>query len=141
MLKSGIILAGAGKARRMGIDEGIVTAQKLLGLNLKGTDIVVLSACQTGVVDINNTDVISGLNKAFIQAGAKSVISTLWLVADKQSARLVTDFYKNVSLDEKGNKNNGYSISLREAKLAMIKDGMHPFFWAGFILTGMDAGF
>ena len=94
MLKSGIVLAGANISRILGIDYGIVTALKLSGLDLKGTDLVVLSACQTGVVDINSTDSISGLSKAFIQAGAKDIVMSLWSVDDQATKELMTSFYQ-----------------------------------------------
>ncbi len=130
MLKSGLILSGAGKARKLGRDEGIVTALKLSGLDLKGTELVTLSACQTGVVDINATEGVSGLNKAFIQAGAQSVLSTLWSVADKETATLIGDFYTEAA------KEKAYAKALQKAKRKMIKNGLHPFFWAGFVLSG-----
>jgi len=130
MLKSGIILTGATKARRFNRDEGIVTALKLSGLQLKNTDLVVLSACQTAEVDSNSTQSVSGLSKAFIQAGAKNVLSTLWSVAELETTTLISDFYNQIA------KNRGYSTALREAKLDMITQGKHPFFWGGFVLFG-----
>jgi CHAT domain-containing protein len=139
MLKSGILLAGAGAARMAGRDEGIVTALKLSGLDLKGTDLVVLSACNTATVDINATEGISGLNKAFIQAGAKGVLSTLWSVADKQSATLMTTFYDTLAKQQNTHTASpklNYSKALRKAKLSMIAQDLHPFFWGGFVLVG-----
>jgi len=130
MLKSGIILTGATKARRFNRDEGIVTALKLSGLQLKNTDLVVLSACQTAEVDSNSTQSVSGLSKAFIQAGAKNVLSTLWSVAELETTTLISDFYNQIA------KKRGYSTALREAKLEMITQGKHPFFWGGFVLFG-----
>ena len=130
MLKSGIVLAGANVSRRFYKDRGIITALKLSGLNLKGTDLVVLSACETAVVDSNSTEAVSGLSKAFLQAGAKGVLSTLWSVADKESAELMSDFYK----ESKNHKS--YADSLQSAKLNMIHQNLHPFFWAGFVLLG-----
>ena len=89
MLKSGIALTGANTSRKLRKSNGIVTALKLSGLNLKGTDLVVLSACQTGVVDINSTDSVSGLSKAFIQAGAKDIVMSLWSVDDQATKDLM----------------------------------------------------
>ena len=87
MLKSGIALAGANASAIKGKSDGIVTALKLSGLDLKGTDLVVLSACQTGVVDINSTDSVSGLSKAFIQAGAKDIVMSfgLWMMRPQRT--------------------------------------------------------
>ncbi len=131
MLKSGLVFAGANIARkRYHNTDGIVTALKLSGMKLKNTDLVVLSACQTGVVDSNSTESVSGLSKAFIQAGAKSVLSTLWSVANKESTTLIEDFYKQIADKE------SYSVALKRAKLKMITQGKHPFFWGGFVLVG-----
>ena len=131
MLKSGIALAGANASAIKGKSEGIVTALKLSGLNLKGTDIVVLSACQTGVVDINATDSISGLSKAFIQAGAKDIVISLWSVDDQATKELMTSFYQEMK------KNKSYANALKAAKLKMIEEGRHPFYWAAFLVSGL----
>jgi len=131
MLKSGIILSGANHSARQLKGYGRVTALKLSGLNLKGTDLVVLSACETGVVDINNTDSISGLGKAFIQAGTKDVVMSLWSVDDNATKELMVSFYKQIK--EKPN----YSLALKKAKLKMIDEDMHPFYWGGFVILGL----
>jgi CHAT domain-containing protein len=132
MLRSGIALTGANKSRILGKGDGIVTALKLSGLDLKGTDLVVISACETGVVDINSTDNVSGLSKAFIQAGAKDVIMSLWSVDDQATKELMGSFYRQI----KRNKNKDYAKALREAKLKMIKEGRHPFYWGAFVVSG-----
>lgn len=131
MLKSGIILSGANKSARNKEGYGRVTALKLSGLNLKNTDLVVLSACETGVVDINNTDSISGLGKAFIQAGAKDVVMSLWSVDDNATKNLMVSFYEQIK--EKPN----YALALKKAKLKMIDEDMHPFYWGGFVVLGL----
>jgi len=131
MLKSGIALTGANAGAIKGNGVGIVTALKLSGLNLKGTDLVVLSACETGVVDTNSTESVSGLAKAFIQAGAKDIVMSLWSVDDKATKDLMTQFYKNISAGDT------YTTALKKAKLKMIQENMHPFYWAGFILNGV----
>ena len=131
MLKSGIALAGANNSAIKGKSDGIVTALKLSGLDLKGTDLVVLSACQTGVVDINSTDSVSGLSKAFIQAGAKDIVMSLWSVDDQATKELMTSFYQEM----KENKN--YAEALKAAKLKMIEEGRHPFYWAAFVVSGL----
>ena len=135
MLKSGLILAGANLSIERNQGDGIVTALDLSGLDLKGTDLVVLSACETGKVDPNNTDGVSGLSKAFIQAGAKDVVMSLWSVSDSGTAKLMEAFYKQ------GIKDNQYAKALRESKLAMlygIEEGryVHPYYWAAFVLSG-----
>ena len=131
MLKSGIALAGANASAIMGKSDGIVTALKLSGLDLKGTDLVVLSACETGVVDINSTDSVSGLSKAFIQAGAKDIVMSLWSVDDQATKELMGSFYREM----KENKN--YAEALKTAKLKMIEEGRHPFYWGAFVVSGL----
>ena len=131
MLKSGIALAGANTSAIKGKSDGIVTALKLSGLDLKGTDLVVLSACETGVVDINSTDSVSGLSKAFIQAGAKDIVMSLWSVDDQATKELMTSFYQEMK------RNKNYAKALKAAKLKMIKEGRHPFYWGAFVVSGL----
>ena len=131
MLKSGIALSGANKSVIKGKSDGVVTALKLSGLELKRTDLVVLSACQTGVVDINSTDSVSGLSKAFIQAGAKDIVISLWSVNDEATKDLMSSFYQEMQIHP------SYAKALKEAKLKMIEKGMHPFYWAPFIVNGL----
>ncbi len=131
MLKSGIALTGANAGAIKGDGAGIVTALKLSGLNLKGTNLVVLSACETGVVDINSTQSVSSLAKAFIQAGAKDIVMSLWSVNDKATKDLMGSFYKNIK------EGNSYSQALKEAKIKMIKQNFNPYYWAGFVLSGL----
>ena len=131
MLKSGIALAGANASVIKGKSDGVVTALKLSGLDLKGTELVVLSACETGVVDINATDSVSGLSKAFIQAGAKNIVMSLWSVDDEATKELMISFYQEM----KENKN--YAKALKAAKLKMIAQGRHPFYWAAFVVSGL----
>ena len=131
MLKSGIALTGANISRKLGKSNGIVTALKLSGLDLKGTDLVVLSACETGVVDTNSTDSVSGLSKAFIQAGAKDIVMSLWSVDDQATKELMTSFYQEM----KQNKN--YAKALKAAKLKMITENRHPFYWGSFVVSGL----
>lgn len=131
MLKSGLILAGANLSLKDKRGDGIVTALDLSGLDLQGTDLVVLSACETGKVDPDNTDGISGLTKAFIQAGAKDVVMSLWSVADKETADLMTAFYKA------GREDKQYAKALKDSKLALLDKGLHPYYWAAFVLSGL----
>ena len=132
MLKSGIVLAGANQSIREYKDYGLVTALKLAGLDLHDTELVILSACETGHVDIKSTDGISGLTKAFFQAGASDVIMSFWSVADKETSDLMQSFYLN-------SKKNGnqYANALRKSKLELIDKKMHPYYWAGFVINGL----
>ncbi|OPX99122.1 MAG: CHAT domain protein [Syntrophorhabdus sp. PtaB.Bin047] len=130
MLRSGIVLAGANTSLKEGKDEGMVTAEKVLGLNLRGTDLVVLSACQTGVGDIQSGEGVFGLKRAFILSGAKTLVMSLWSVPSKETVDLMTSFYALLS------EGKSPSEALRQAKLTIMKHKSHPFFWAAFILTG-----
>lgn len=125
MLKSGLALTGANNG------EGVVTALKLSGLSLKGTKLVVLSACETGLMNANSADSISGLSKAFIQAGAKNIVVSLWSVSDMGTKDLMTIFYKEID------RGKSYSKALKNAKLKMIKNGVPLFIWSPFILNGI----
>jgi CHAT domain-containing protein len=137
MLKSGIILSGANISSENLKGYGRVTALKLSGLDLRGTDLVVLSACETGLVDINNTDSISGLGKAFIQAGAKDVVMSLWSVDDSATRNLMVSFYKKIKAKENKKEKSNYAKALKDAKMEMIEKNRHPFYWGGFILLGL----
>ncbi len=130
MLRSGIVLAGVNTSLKTGQDEGMVTAEKVLGLRLKGTDLVVLSACRTGVGDVQSGEGVFGLKRAFILSGAKSIIMSLWSVPSQETVDLMSSFYTQIS------EGKTPSVALRQAKLSIMQKQPHPFFWAAFILTG-----
>lgn len=132
LLRSGIALAGANEREGGAKDDGILTALEASGLNLWGTKLVVLSACDTGIGDVKNGEGVYGLRRAFLLAGTESLVMSLWAVSDYATRELMTDYYKNL-------KNGlGRGESLRQVKLAMMKKKgrAHPFYWAGFIQSG-----
>ena len=132
MLKSGIVLSGANYAIKNRTGEGIITALELSGLNLENTELVVLSACETGVGEIEEAEGVAGINRAFMQAGARYIVMTLWSVSDRATATLMESFYQNIR-DKKS-----YGEALREAKIEMIKNGnSHPYYWSGFVGSGV----
>ena len=113
---------------RDGNDDGRLKVEDIFSLNLK-TDMVVLSACETGLGKISSGDEIVGLTRAFIYAGTPSVITTLWKVNDRASYELMSAFYSNLKTMTK-------SEALRQAQLKTIKEFPQPFFWAAYTLTG-----
>lgn len=132
-LKSGLLLAGAqntlnGKQPKNS-NNGILTAEEAKSLNLKNTELVVLSACETGLGDNLVGEGVIGLQRAFMIAGAKSVIMSLWSVSDEKTQELMTLFYTNWI------KNNmSKEEALHQAKLEMKKLYPEPYYWAGFVL-------
>lgn len=130
MIRSGVVLTGANVALQSGRDEGIVTSDKIVGLDLRDTELVVLSACNTGVGDVEKGDSVYGLKKAFVLAGAKSLMVSLWSVPSLETTEIMTRFY--VLLSEGKNK----SEALREAKLEMMKKKENPFYWGAFVISG-----
>jgi CHAT domain-containing protein len=142
LLRSGLILAGAN--RTIGemnegsnlSEDGILTSMEVSSLNLIGTDLVVLSACQTGIGDVQSGEGVFGLRRAFQHAGAKSVIMSMFAVPDESTSDLMQRFYENwLSGQSK-------SSALRNASLSILNErrdngsSTHPLFWGGFILVG-----
>jgi CHAT domain-containing protein len=131
LIRSGLAFAGANE-RNVEIDDGLLTAMEASGLNLWGTKLVVLSACDTGLGEIRNGEGVYGLRRSFVIAGAESLVMSLWPVSDMVTRELMTNYYKNL----KGGMGRGEA--LRHVKLAMIKrpTRRHPFYWASFIQSG-----
>jgi CHAT domain-containing protein/tetratricopeptide (TPR) repeat protein len=111
-------------------DSGVIEVREVYGMNLARTNLVVLSACQTQLGKGSKGDDIVGLNRAFLYAGASSVIASLWTVDDKATSVLMKAFY--------GNLQQGLSkaASLQAAQIATRKKYPHPYYWAAFVLTG-----
>jgi CHAT domain-containing protein len=131
LLRSGLALAGA-NLRRSGGDDGILTALEASGLNLWGTKLVTLSACDTGLGEVKNGDGVYGLRRAFMLAGTETVVMSLWPVSDYVTRELMTAYYNGLK------QGQGRGEALRQVQLDMLKrkDRAHPFYWASFIQEG-----
>ena len=131
LLRSGLALAGAnqGKSDR---DDGLLTALEAAGLNLWGTKLVVLSACDTGVGEVKNGDGVYGLRRALAQAGAETQVMSLWPVADTDTRDLMVGYYKGLQSGQ------GRGDALRQVQLQMLRSRQHrhPHYWASFIQSG-----
>jgi CHAT domain-containing protein/Tfp pilus assembly protein PilF len=132
LLRSGLALAGANLRRLGENDDGILTAAEVAQMDLRGTQLVVLSACETGLGDLQNGEGVYGLRRALVLAGAESQVTSLWKVADDATKDLMVDYYQRLL------KGEGRSEALRNAQLTMMKskDRSHPYYWAAFVPIG-----
>jgi CHAT domain-containing protein len=131
LLRSGLALAGANRQGGEG-EDGILTALEAASLDLWGTKLVVLSACETGMGDIQNGEGVYGLRRAIGMAGAESQVMSLWKVGDTATRDLMVAYYANLLLGE------GRAEGLRHVQLQMLHSARwnHPFYWASFIPSG-----
>lgn len=111
-------------------DDGILTATEIAQLNLNNTELVVLSACNSGLGDIHSTEGVYGLGRAFKIAGVNKIIMTLWQVPDYQTMELITLFYHNLL-----KRNLCPRKALHEAQKTMRLKKYEPYYWAGFIIV------
>ena len=133
LLRSGLIFAGANKAWTNpnyvsdSTDDGILTAYEISNLDLSSCELVVLSACETGLGDIKGSEGVFGLQRAFKMAGAKNIMMGLWKVPDKETNELMQLFYTNCF--------SGLSVSesLKKAQQTMAQK-YPPYYWAAFKL-------
>jgi CHAT domain-containing protein len=132
LLRSGLSLAGANRRDGGEGEDGVLTALEASGLDLLGTKLVVLSACDTGVGEVKNGEGVYGLRRALVLAGSECQMTSLWLVDDTATQELMTDFYARVLRGE------GRAEALRQVQLKMLgsDERKHPFFWASFITVG-----
>ncbi|HEY9284735.1 MAG TPA: CHAT domain-containing protein, partial [Pyrinomonadaceae bacterium] len=157
LLRSGIALAGANTRQGGAGEDGVLTALEAAGLDLWGTKLVVLSACETGVGQVENGEGVYGLRRALVLAGAESQVMSLWQVSDDATRDLMIGYYRRLQAGE------GRTEALRQVQLEMLKGGAaatkqpappartgglsgalgvkqidrsHPYFWAAFIQSG-----
>jgi CHAT domain-containing protein/Tfp pilus assembly protein PilF len=157
LLRSGLALAGAnerGGDMKAG-EDGVLTAYEAAGLDLWGTRLVVLSACETGVGEVQNGDGVYGLRRALVLAGSEAQVMTLWQVSDDATRDLMIEYYRRLQAGV------GRGEALRQVQLAMLSgtqkagggqnrglgrepsggnpratNWSHPFYWAAFIQSG-----
>ena len=114
--------------------DGILTAMEALSLNLEGTELVVLSACQTGVGDIDTGEGVYGLQRSFLEAGARAVLYSLWQIADEATIVFMEKFYGHFL----GGAAPQEALRLTQLEMIKHKTWNSPFFWAGFVLSGRE---
>ncbi len=135
LLRSGVLLAGfktwlKGGSLPAEAEDGLLTAEDVSGLDLLATELVVLSACETGLGEVRTGEGVFGLRRAFVLAGAKTLVMSLWKVPDEQTRELMEDFYQRILHGEPR------AEALRQAQLEMKKKYPDPFYWGAFICQG-----
>jgi len=159
LLYSGLLLSSAnrtiaGEKPNPLQEDGVLSAYEAMNLNLDNTDLVVLSACETGLGEIKNGEGVYGLQRAFKVAGAKSIIMSLWKVDDEATQELMVSFYKHwlgpTQPPRRGGENANAAISppprgglggaKRSAFLKAQKDIQkkypNPYYWGAFVMVG-----
>ncbi len=146
MIRAGLVLAGGNSAwtgaqpSRPDYEDGILTAYEISQMNLRNTELVVLSACETGLGDLQGNEGVYGLQRAFKIAGAKFLIMSLWQVPDFQTQELMTAFYSRwipSAAEAMAGKTDKMTIpeAFQSAQTSMKEKYRDPFLWAGFILV------
>ncbi|MBD2210878.1 tetratricopeptide repeat protein [Nostoc linckia FACHB-104] len=135
LLRSGLALAGFNNRQNKqntDTDDGVLTALEVAGLNLRGTELVVLSACETGLGDVKIGGGLYGLRRALVIAGSQTQLLSLWQVADDGTKDLMVKYY------EKLQAGKGRHEALREVQLELLNNPQykHPYYWASFIPSG-----
>src|SRR5262249_47788368 len=116
LLRSGLALAGANRGTGSSGEDGILTALEASGLNLWGTQLVVLSACDTGVGEVRTGEGVYGLRRALVLAGSETQMMSLWPVSDRWTQELMVAYYRGLQ------RAQGRAEALRQVQLKMLKD-------------------
>jgi CHAT domain-containing protein/tetratricopeptide (TPR) repeat protein len=134
LLRSGLAFAGV-NAGRSGNDDGVLTALEAAQLDLSGTELVVLSACETAVGDVLRGEGVYGLRRALVIAGSETQVMSLWRVDDAATREQMEAYYGGLL------HGGGRSEAMRQVQLAMLHNPErgHPYYWASFIVSGSPA--
>ncbi|WP_422358555.1 CHAT domain-containing tetratricopeptide repeat protein [Reichenbachiella sp.] len=135
LMRSGLLLAGAGQQDEPNVEnpsDGVFTAYDAMNLNLNDTELVVLSACETGTGEVVNGEGVYGLSRAFSVAGAKHLVMSLWKVDDQATMKLMSTFYKNWL--------GGAEIksAFNQAQKAVKEEYEDPYYWAAFVMVNNE---
>jgi len=133
LLRSGLAMAGFNQRKSHG-GSGVLMAMDVAALNLEGTQLAVLSACETGLGDVQNGEGVHGLRRALVLAGSATQVISLWEVSTYYTRFLMTNYYTGMLGEEK----QGRGEALRQVQLKMLnkRSLRHPFYWAAFIQSG-----
>ena len=130
LARAGLALAGANAALAAGDEWGVLTLDEVMAMPLVDTEMVVVSACESGVGEIRQGEGVFGVGRAFLAAGARSVVVTLWSVADGPTAELMQDFYARWLAGE------SKAEALRQARAKLRRKYPSVAIWAPFVLVG-----
>ncbi|MDY6801665.1 MAG: CHAT domain-containing tetratricopeptide repeat protein [Bacteroidota bacterium] len=135
LLRSGLMFAGAdntiqqiGNPENQSSDDGILNAYEAMLLNLSNTELIILSACETGLGEVVNGEGVYGLQRAFQIAGSKTIIMSLWQVSDEVTQKLMAKFYGYLL------ESNDKIYAFNKAQMEIKEDYPAPFYWGAFIL-------
>ncbi len=129
LLKSGLLLAYSGQSKGRK-EDGTMTAMESMNLDLDNTELVVLSACETGLGKVVNGEGVFGLQRAFMTAGARCIIISLWKVNDNTTNELMTVFY--TEWIKTGNKRKAFQTAQKQLRLKYPE----AYYWGAFIMIG-----
>lgn len=133
LLRSGLMLTGASEAGKMSVSldsssNGIITSYEAMNLDLQGTSLVVLSACETALGEIRAGEGVYGLQRAFLVAGAEAIIMSLWKVSDASTQELMNLFYSNWI--KSGDKTKAF----KQAQVQLMAKYKQPYYWGPFVM-------
>lgn len=131
LMRSGLVLAGANNVWQNDTieigEDGVLTAQEVAHIDMRNTELVVMSACETGLGDIKGSEGVYGLQRAFKMAGVKYLVMSLWQVPDKETAEFMTLFYQLMIAEKDIQK--AFSMAQKE-----MRKNYDPYFWGAFLL-------